>query len=167
MNNNHIGTALQVLKEIADELGYNYSHGNLTESRFKAVNIYPYEHCTIQNILADDSVSTIQFNVTISDILNFLKGENEQANEETLYSEIGYTENTNYSHVIQNLYVQFMLKLRAKEQQYYGQIEFVRPIAFNPFIENHKDVTAGYDITLNIKVISPWVTDCYNELSGD
>lgn len=165
MNNNHLGTAFAILKEIADELGYNYSHGNLTESRLKAVNVYPYQHCTLQPIIAEDSVSTIGFNVTICDIVNFLKTENENADAEVLYSEIGYTENENYTHILQNLYVAFMLKLRAKEQQYYGQIEFIKPITFNPFIEQTKDVTAGYDISLNIKVISPWVTDCYNEIS--
>lgn len=165
MINNHIGTALQIFKEIADELGYNYSHGNLTEKTLKAVNVYPYQHVTIQNISLSDSVATMQFNISICDILNFLKGENEDLDLETLYSKIGYTENTNYSSVVQNLYVQFALKLRQKEQQYYSQFRYQRPIMFTPFIENTSDVTAGFDIQITFDIISPFVTDCYDEIS--
>jgi hypothetical protein len=39
-----------------------------------------------------------------------------------------------------------------------------KPIAFVPFIEADKDVLAGYNITINMDVQSPWVTDCYNEV---
>jgi hypothetical protein len=164
MTSNHIGTAFQVFKEIADELGYNYSHGNMSESRVKAVNVYPFEHCTIQNVSIENQVTTIQFNITICDILNFVKTENQNLDEEVVYSEIGYTENTNYAHILQNLYVQFMLKLKAKEQEYFGQIQFTRPILMTPFIEGTQDVTAGYDIQLSIQVFSPFITDCYDEV---
>lgn len=165
MKNNHIGTAIQIFKEIADELGYNFSHGNLTEKTLKAVNVYPYQHCTIQTISLSDSVSTMTWNISICDILNFLKTENENDDLEVLYDKIGYTENSNYSSVIQNLYVQFCLKLRAKEMEYYGQFKYQRPLQLTPFIETTSDVTAGFDIAITFDIVSPFVTDCYDELS--
>jgi hypothetical protein len=103
-------------------------------------------------------------NVIIADIVNFLKGENEQESLITLYSEQGYTENQNYAHILQDLYVKFSLKLREKEMQYNQSIMIQKPIAFVPFIEADKDVLAGYNITINMDVQSPWVTDCYNEV---
>jgi hypothetical protein len=119
---------------------------------------------TIQTVQLNDYVSTIQMNVIIADIVNFLKGENEQESLITLYSEQGYTENQNYAHILQDLYVKFSLKLREKEMQYNQSIMIQKPIAFVPFIEADKDVLAGYNITINMDVQSPWVTDCYNEV---
>ena len=162
--NNNIGTAFAIVQEIAEELGWNYSHGNLTEMGFKAVTVYPLTHLTIQTVQLNDYVSTIQMNVIIADIVNFLKGENEQESLITLYSEQGYTENQNYAHILQDLYVKFSLKLREKEMQYNQSIMIQKPIAFVPFIESDKDVLAGYNITINMDVQSPWVTDCYNEV---
>jgi hypothetical protein len=101
--NNNIGTAFAIVQEIAEELGWNYSHGNLTEMGFKAVTVYPLTHLTIQTVQLNDYVSTIQMNVIIADIVNFLKGENEQESLITLYSEQGYTENQNYAHILQDL----------------------------------------------------------------
>ena len=162
--NNNIGTAFAIIQEIAEELGWNYSHGNLTEAGFKAVTVYPLVHNTIQSVTLTDQISTVQLNVIIADIVNFLKGENEQESLITLYSEQGYTENQNYAHILQDLYVRFSLKLREKEMQYNESIYFARPITFVPFIEADKDVLAGYNVTINLEIRSPWVTDCYNEI---
>jgi hypothetical protein len=99
MSKDNLGGIFAILKEIADELGWNYSHGNMTEMSLKAVNVYPLQHCTIQSITVQEQIATYSINIIIADLVNFLKTENEQLNLVTLYSELGYTENSNYAHV--------------------------------------------------------------------
>lgn len=163
MNNNHIGTAFQIFKEIADELGWNYSHGTLDEHSLKAITVYPLLHVTMQNASLTDVTEQFNFNVLIADITNYLKGENEQQDLVDVYSEIGYTENQNYAHILQNLYVEFSRLLYAKEKEYYSQIQWIRPIAFTPFTEGGQDVLTGYNVSITIELQNPWVTDgtCY------
>jgi hypothetical protein len=91
--------------------------------------------------------------------MNDLKGENESDVLRTTYSEYGYTENQNYGHILQNLYVAFCRKIFEYEQTYFDQIQFQRPINFAPFIEGDNDVLAGHNITINMDLINPWVTD--------
>jgi hypothetical protein len=153
MNNNHIGTAFEVMKDIADLEGWNYSHGTLTEFDFKAFLVFPLMHCSIQ------SVATIQMNIMVADRVNFLKTENEQENLITEYSQYGYTENQNYANILQDLYVRFSKGLWRTEQDYYNQIQYIRPITFQPFVETLDSVLAGYQITVGIELINPWVTD--------
>jgi hypothetical protein len=116
MNNNHIGTAFELMKDIATEEGWNYSHGTLTELDFKAFLVFPLMHCSIQSVALTDQVATIQMNVMVADRVNFLKTENEQENLITEYSEYGYTENQNYGHILQDLYVRFSKGLWRTEQ---------------------------------------------------
>ncbi len=164
MSKHGIGGVFAVLKEIATELGWNYSHGNLTEVALKAVQVYPLQHCSISTIAVQDQISTVTVNVMVADIVNFLKGENEQDNLVNLYSELGYTENSNYAHILENLYMEFSLKLREKDLAYNEDIRLVRPISMNPFIEADADVLAGFTVDLQFEIRSPWVTDCYNEV---
>ena len=163
MNNNHIGTAFQIFKEIADELGWNYSHGTLDEHSLKAITVYPLLHVTMQNASLTDVTEQFNFNILIADITNYLKGENEQQDLVDVYTEIGYTENQNYAHILQNLYVEFSRLLYAKEKEYYSQIQWIRPIAFTPFTEGGQDVLTGYNVSITIELQNPWVTDgtCY------
>jgi hypothetical protein len=163
MNNNHIGTAFQIFKEIADELGWNYSHGTLDEHSLKAITVYPLLHCTMQTASLTDVTEQFNFNILIADITNYLKGENEQQDLVDVYSEIGYTENQNYAHILQNLYVEFSRLLYAKEKEYFSQIQWIRPIAFTPFTEGGQDVLTGYNVSITIELQNPWVTDgtCY------
>lgn len=163
MNNNHIGTAFQIFKEIADELGWNYSHGTLDEHSLKAITVYPLLHVTMQTASLTDVTEQFNFNILIADITNYLKGENEQQDLVDVYSEIGYTENQNYAHILQNLYVEFSRLLYAKEKEYYSQIQWIRPIAFTPFTEGGQDVLTGYNVSITIELQNPWVTDgtCY------
>jgi hypothetical protein len=163
MNNNHIGTAFQIFKEIADELGWNYSHGTLDEHSLKAITVYPLLHVTMQTASLTDVTEQYNFNVLIADITNYLKGENEQQDLVDVYSEIGYTENQNYAHILQNLYVEFSRLLYAKEKEYFSQIQWIRPIAFTPFTEGGQDVLTGYNVSITIELQNPWVTDgtCY------
>ena len=116
MNNNHIGTAFEVMKDIADLEGWNYSHGTLTEFDFKAFLVFPLMHCSIQSVALTDQVATIQMNVMVADRVNFLKTENEQENLITEYSQYGYTENQNYANILQDLYVRFSKGLWRTEQ---------------------------------------------------
>jgi hypothetical protein len=164
MSKDNLGGIFAILKEIADELGWNYSHGNMTEMSFKAVNVYPLQHCTIQSITVQEQIATYSINIIIADLVNFLKTENEQLNLVTLYSELGYTENSNYAHVLQDLYVKFNLKLREKRLQFAEDVNLVYPVTFNPFIEADSDVLAGYTITLTIEGKAPSVIDCYDEV---
>jgi hypothetical protein len=164
MSKDNLGGIFAILKEIADELGWNYSHGNMTEMSLKAVNVYPLQHCTIQSITVQEQIATYSINIIIADLVNFIKTENEQLNLVTLYSELGYTENSNYAHVLQDLYVKFNLKLREKRMQFAEDVNLVYPVAFNPFIEADSDVLAGYTITLTIEGKSPSVIDCYDEV---
>jgi hypothetical protein len=159
MNNNHIGTAFEVMKDIAELEGWNYSHGTLTEFDFKAFLVFPLMHCSIQSVALTDQVATIQMNVMVADRVNFLKTENEQENLITEYTKYGYTENQNYANILQDLYVRFSKGLWRTEQDYYNQIQYIRPITFQPFIETLDSVLAGYQITVGIELINPWVTD--------
>lgn len=159
MNNNHIGTAFEVMKDIADLEGWNYSHGTLTEFDFKAFLVFPLMHCSIQSVALTDQVATIQMNVMVADRVNFLKTENEQENLITEYSQYGYTENQNYANILQDLYVRFSKGLWRTEQDYYNQIQYIRPITFQPFVETLDSVLAGYQISVGIELINPWVTD--------
>ncbi len=163
MNNNHVGTAFQIFREIADELGWNYSHGTLDEHSLKAVTVYPLLHVTMQNASLTDVTEQFTFNILIADITNYLKGENEQQDLVDTYELIGYTENQNYAHILQNLYVEFSRMIYAKEKEYYSQIQFNRPIAFVPFTEGGGDVLTGYNVSISFNQINPWVTDgtCY------
>lgn len=163
MNNNHIGTAFQIFKEIADELDWNYSHGTLDEHSLKAITVYPLLHVTMQTASLTDVTEQFSFNVLIADITNYLKGENEQQDLVDVYSEIGYTENQNYAHILQNLYVAFAQKLYAKEKEYFSQVQWIRPISFTPFTEGGQDVLTGYNVLITIELQNPWVTDgtCY------
>ena len=159
MNNNHICTAFEVMKDIADLEGWNYSHGTLTEFDFKAFLVFPLMHCSIQSVALTDQVATIQMNIMVADRVNFLKTENEQENLITEYSQYGYTENQNYANILQDLYVRFSKGLWRTEQDYYNQIQYIRPITFQPFVETLDSVLAGYQITVGIELINPWVTD--------
>ena len=159
MNNNHIGTAVEVMKDIADLEGWNYSHGTLTEFDFKAFLVFPLMHCSIQSVALTDQVATIQMNIMVADRVNFLKTENEQENLITEYSQYGYTENQNYANILQDLYVRFSKGLWRTEQDYFNQIQYIRPITFQPFMETLDSVLAGYQITVGIELINPWVTD--------
>jgi len=159
MNNNHIGTAFEVMKDIANLEGWNYSHGTLTEFDFKAFLVFPLMHCSIQSVALTDQVATIQMNIMVADRVNFLKTENEQENLITEYSQYGYTENQNYANILQDLYVRFSKGLWRTEQDYYNQIQYIRPITFQPFVETLDSVLAGYQITVGIELINPWVTD--------
>ena len=163
MNNNHIGTAFQIFKEIADEVGWNYSHGTLDEHSLKAITVYPLLHVTMQNASLTDVTEQFNFNILIADITNYLKGENEQQDLVDTYEEYGYTENQNYAHILQNLYVAFAQKLYAKEKEYFSQVQWIRPIAFTPFTEGGQDVLTGYNVSITIELQNPWVTDgtCY------
>lgn len=164
MSKDNLGGIFAILKEIADELGWNYSHGNMTEKSFKAVQVYPLQHVTINNITVQEQIATYSVNIIIADLVNFLKTENEGLNPVVFYSEIGYTENTNYAHVLQELYVLFNLKVREKRLQYAEDVNIVYPLTFNPFIDAEADVLAGYTITLTIEGKSPSVIDCYDEV---
>ena len=159
MNNNHIGTAFELMKDMANQEGWNYSHGTLTELDFKAFLVFPLMHCSIQSVALVDQVATIQMNIMVADRVNYLKTENEQQNLITEYSEYGYTENQNYGNILQDLYVRFAKGLWRTEQDYFNQVQYIRPITFQPFIETMDSVLAGYQITLGIEVINPWVTD--------
>jgi hypothetical protein len=159
MNNNHIGTAFKVFKDIATDEGWNYSHGTLTEFDFKAFTVFPLMHCSIQSVSLTDQIASIQMNIMIADRVNFLKGENGQLNLITVYNQYGYTENENYAHILQEMYVQMSKGLWKLEQDYFNQIQFQRPIVFNPFVETMDSVLAGYQISVTIDLINPWVTD--------
>ena len=159
MNNNHIGTAFEVMKDIAELEGWNYSHGTLTEFDFKAFLVFPLMHCSIQQVNLTDQVATVQMNIMVADRVNYLKTENEQENLITEYSKYGYTENQNYANILQDLYVRFSKGLWRVEQDYYNQIQWIRPINFIPFVETMDSVLAGYQIQVGITLINPWVTD--------
>jgi hypothetical protein len=55
--------------------------------------------------------------------------------------------------------VQFSKGLWLLEQTYYNQIQYQRPIVFNPFVETMDSVLAGYQVQVTIDLINPWVTD--------
>jgi hypothetical protein len=114
MSKDNLGGIFAILKEIADELGWNYSHGNMTEMSLKAVNVYPLQHCTIQSITVQEQIATYSINIIIADLVNFLKTENEQLNLVTLYSELGYTENSNYAHVLAGFVCQVQFEIKGK-----------------------------------------------------
>jgi len=158
---NHIGTALAFCKDVANEMGARYSHGNITEMNMRSMLVYPYMHTNVSQVSLDEVMATVQVNIMIADRVNTITTENQGLNQETLYSEIGYTENNNYAMVLQQLYVDFAIACRKYEMQYYDALEIQKPILFTAFEETYDDVIAGYTITLNIDVANPIVTDGY------
>ena len=55
--------------------------------------------------------------------------------------------------------MRFSKGLWRVEQDYYNQIQWIRPINFIPFVETMDSVLAGYQIQVGITLINPWVTD--------
>ena len=88
-----------------------------------------------------------------------LKTENDGLTESTVYDKIGYTENQNYSHVMQEVYVRFMTALHYVKEDAYNEAYCNDPINFTAFIEAEEHVVAGYSLTLNLTVENPFVTD--------
>jgi hypothetical protein len=158
---NHIGTALAFCKDVATEIGARYSHGNITEMNMRSMLVYPYMHTNVGQVSLGSPMATVQVNIMIADRVNTITTENQGLNQETLYSEIGYTENNNYAMVLQQLYVDFAIAVKKYEELYYNALEIQRPIQFTAFEETYDDVIAGFTITLNIDVANPIVTDGY------
>lgn len=159
MTNNHIGTAFEFVKLIAADQGFNYSHGNLTESANKNRVVYPMIHSSIQNVSVGLQATRVTLNVVVADIVNYLKTENEEQNLVDVYSEVGYTENQNYAHVLQEMYMRWNRGLYKYKQESFANVQPQFPVSMTPFIEEDRDVLAGYTITLNLDIISPMVTD--------
>lgn len=159
MANNHIGTAFQILKDVADDLGWNYSHGDITSDPQRAKLQYPLVHTTLDNLQVQKQVTAVQMNVMIGDVMNHLSTENEEDNLQTKYALMGYTENENYTSILQELYVKFSKSLYKVQYDNYEQFLFRLPLNFTPFIEASNDVIAGFTITLTFDIQSPWVTD--------
>jgi hypothetical protein len=85
--------------------------------------------------------------------------ENQGDNLPTLYSQIGYTENSNYAQILQSLYFDFVTELRKQEQILYNNLQYTRPFDMTPFIETMSDVLAGYTVNLDLTITNPLVTD--------
>jgi hypothetical protein len=147
------------LKDVAEACEWNYSHGNMTERPFKNSVVYPLLHANIQNVSVYQSYASITVNVAIIDRVNFLKTEDAGLNKTTLYGEYGYTENQNYAHVLQELYVRFLVKLYTINVQNYNEITYNYPLSGSPFVEEAEDVVAGWSFTLTLSVHSPFATD--------
>lgn len=159
MQKNHIGQAFEFIKSIADDCGWNYSHGTLTESPQKNAVVYPLIHANVQSISVSDRTASITLNVGIMDRVSFLKTEDQGLNPEVIYSEMGYTENQNYAHILQELYVKFLIALDRAQYTDYHEIQAMKPINFTPFIETENSVLAGHVIILTLIVDNPFVTD--------
>lgn len=157
--NNHIGTAFEIIKQVADRLEWNYSHGDITSDPKRSKIVYPLVHTTIGPLQLNKQASIFQMNVMIGDVVNFLKTENQSDSLETKYDLMGYTENQNYANVLQELYVKFSKALYQVQYDRYGEFIFSFPLSFNPFIEDGNDVIAGWTITLTFELQSPFVTD--------
>jgi hypothetical protein len=101
----------------------------------------------------------VAFEVVIADLTNTLSTENEGLDLADTAQDIGYTENENYPHILQELYVNFALELYQVQYDEYGSIMFNYPIAFNPIIQDDNDKLTGYVVNITMDVISPMVTD--------
>lgn len=159
MESNHLGQAFEFLKLIAEDCGFNYSHGNLTESPQKNAIVYPLLHANVSSISVSDRTASVSMNVGIMDRVSFLKTEDQALNPEIVYSKIGYTENQNYAHVLQDLYVKFLIALDRVKYQNYAIIQPMMPINFTPFIETENEIVAGHSIMLTLVIDNPFVTD--------
>lgn len=157
--NNHIGTVLEVLKDIANDNGWNYSHGTITEKGFKNVTVYPLLHAAIQGVTLDKQTADVTINVGLVDVVNTLATENEQDNLVNKYNDIGYTDNENYAHILQDLYVKFGISLRKYNELRFSEIQIQMPVSMDSIIEEDKQVLAGWNISLTVEVQSTWVTD--------
>lgn len=158
---NHIGTVLAFCKDVANEMGARYSHGNITESNMRSMLVYPYMHTNIGQVTLNEVMASVQVNIMIADRVNVITTENQSLNQEVLYNEVGYTENNNYAMVLQQLYVDFAIATKKYEMLYFDALDILWPIQFTAFEETYDDVIAGYTISLTIDVANPIVTDGY------
>ena len=159
VNKNHIGTAFYLVKTIATNLGYEYSHGNLSDFDFKQFSVFPLCHNTIQSVSVQDSTSIVSLSITIADRVIFTKTENQGDDLAVLFSQYGYTENSNYAQILQSMYVDFITELRKQEQLLYNNLNYARPISMTPFVETLNSVLAGFTLTLDLTITNPLVTD--------
>lgn len=159
MANNHIGTVLEAMQAIAEAEGWNYSHGDLDQHGLKTFTIYPLLHVTMRTVALGPQTSDIVIGVLLADRVNFQATEDTGKTPEDLYKEYGFTENSNYAHIVQQLYVKFSIQLRAQEQLKFSQLQLQKPINLSAIVEVDNDVLAGWQGDIVITVQSPWVTD--------
>ena len=159
VNKNHIGTVFYLVKTIANNLGWQYTHGNLSDFDFKQFAVFPLCHNTIQSVSVQDNTVIVSLSITIADRIVWMSTENKGDDLTTLYSQYGYTENSNYAQILQSLYFDFVTELRKQEQILYNNLQYTRPYEMTPFIETMADVLAGYTINLTLTITNPLVTD--------
>lgn len=156
---NHIGTIFRFVQNIATELSAQYTHGNITEFDINAFTVFPLVHLTIVDIRPNLQTGNCSIRFVVADRVSYLKTENSGLNEESLYSLYGYTENNNYAFVLQDLYIRVTMALRKYEMQNYSNLQLTWPVTFTPFIETLNSVVAGYEVSLDIQITTPLVTD--------
>ena len=120
MADNHLGTAFKVFKTVASNLGWNYSHGERTQAALKKYTTYPLLHVTPGVLQLGLQQGKVAFEVVIADLTNTLSTENEGLDLAATAQDIGYTENENYPHILQELYVNFALELYQVQYDEYG-----------------------------------------------
>lgn len=158
-NKNHIGTAFYFVQQIASNLDYRYTHGNLSEFDFKTFSVFPLCHLTLDTVSVQETTSEIGLTITLADRVTFLKTTNQGEDLSTLYSAYGYTENSNYAFILQQLYVDWVTEVKKQEMSMYNNLTFAKPMTMVPFVETLDTVLAGYTITLNLTITNPLVTD--------
>lgn len=159
MANNHIGTAFSILKTVASNLGWQYSHGTRSEMALKKYQQYPLLHATVESLQLGQQVTQITFNVVIADKMNTLNTENAGKDLADVAADIGYTENENYPHIMQELYTNFAIELHKVQRDARSDDFFDFPVGMSAVIEDDNDKLAGWLIGLVINVVSPFVTD--------
>lgn len=156
---NHIGTAFEMLKTIAENLGWNYSHGTNTEFALKKYVSYPLLHAVVESVSQGEKTARVTFRIVLADQMNRILTENSGKTGSQTADDVGYTENENYVHILQELYHRFAVQVDKVQDDNYGEVMFEYPISYSPFIEDDGDVLAGHLITITIQVLSPNVTD--------
>lgn len=156
---NHIGTAFHVVRTIANNLGWQYTHGNLSDFDFKQFSVFPLCHNTINAVNVQENVASVNLTLTIADRVYFPKSEMSAVDKSDYLSDYGYTENANYAQILQSLYVDFISELRKQEQLFYNNLNYTRPVGMIPFVETLDSVLAGWSVTLEFTITNPLVTD--------
>lgn len=159
INKNHIGTGNYFWKEVAARMEAQYSHGTLTEFDFKAITIFPLLHIAIRDIVLDKSTAVLTYSILIADQNMRYSNDFQGMANSTTFAEYGYSEDENYSFILQEIYIRLVREMTYVEQQIYNSLQISRPLTLTPLIKDTDSVITGFMGDISLTILNPITTD--------
>ena len=156
---NHIGTGNYFWKSVATRMNSQFSHGTLSEFDFKAITVFPLLHIAIRDIQVNGQTALITYSVMIADQNMRYTNDLQGYTNTDLFAQYGYTENVNYSFVLQELYIRIVKEIRYMEEQLYNTLQISRPFTMTPFVQDLDAVLTGFTTDITMEIVNPIVTD--------